>query len=486
MPEPIRAVNCRTGEVDFTFTPATEADVAAEAARLRAGQAAWSALGLDGRAAALARWADAISAARLEIIAALAADTGRWYLSEREVDGAANNIRRWARLAPETFTPDMTTDERQSALIGTVSYQNQFVAYPLAGFISPWNFPVTLSLIDAAPALAAGCAVLIKPSEVTSRFVAPFLKTLDAVPELKAVVGLVTGAGETGKAVIEQVDLICFTGSVATGRGVAEAAARRFIPAFLELGGKDPLVVLEGAELEQATDAALRGSVLNTGQVCLSIERIYVHRSLYAAFVERLVDKARAVSLNHPDIHSGHIGPLIFHRQADVIAAHLRDALAKGAKIACGGEILTHGGGRWCPATVLVDVTHDMEIMTEETFGPIMPVMAFDTADEAVALANDTSFGLSAAVIGPDAEQAKAVALRINAGGLSINDCGLTYMTYEPEKTSFGYSGLGGSRMGPASIQRFLRKKALIVQNGAPQSINSFGEHAASTPAAAA
>ncbi|MBT9470550.1 MAG: aldehyde dehydrogenase family protein [Pseudomonadota bacterium] len=485
MPEPIRAVNCRTGEVDFTFPPATSAAVAAEAHRLRAGQAAWAALGLDGRATALLHWADAITAARLEIISALAADTGRWYLSEREVDGAANNLRRWAKLAPEVLTPEMTTESRQSALIGTVSYQNQYVPFALAGFISPWNFPVTLSLIDAAPALAAGCAVLIKPSEVTSRFVAPFLKTLDAVPALKAVVGLVTGGGQTGQAVVDQVDLICFTGSVSTGRGVAEAAARKFIPAFLELGGKDPLIVLEGADLEQATDAALRGSVLNTGQVCLSIERIYVHRSLYPAFVERLVEKAKNVSLNHPDIHAGHIGPLIFHKQAETIEAHLKDAIAKGATIACGGEVQTHGGGRWCPATVVIDVTHDMALMTDETFGPIMPVMAFDTVDEAVALANDTTFGLSAAVIGPSADAAKVVAMRINAGGLSINDCGLTYMTYEPEKTSFGYSGLGGSRMGPASIQRFLRKKALIVQNGAPQSINSFGEHAATTPAAA-
>jgi len=486
MSEPIRAVNCRTGEVDFTFAPATPAQVAAEARRLRAGQAAWVAMGLEGRAEVLSRWADAIQKARLKIIAALSADTGRWFLSEREVDGAASNIRRWAKLAPEVLGPDMQTPERTSALISTVSYQNQFVPYALAGFISPWNFPVTLSLIDAVPALAAGCAVLIKPSEVTSRFVAPFLETLDAVPELKAVVGFVTGAGETGQAMIGEVDLICFTGSVQTGRGVAEAAARRFIPAFLELGGKDPLVVLESADLEQATDSALRGSVLNTGQVCLSIERIYVQRALYPAFVARLTEKARAVSLNYPDIHAGHIGPLIFHRQAEVIEAHLKDAVAKGARITCGGVIETHGGGRWCPPTVVVDVTHDMALMTEETFGPVMPVMVFDTAEEAVALANDTTFGLSAAVIARDPEEAKAVAVQINAGGLSINDCGLTYMTYEPEKTSFGYSGLGGSRMGPASIQRFLRKKALIVQNGVPQSINAFGEHAATTPAAAA
>jgi succinate-semialdehyde dehydrogenase/glutarate-semialdehyde dehydrogenase len=476
----------RTGRIDLWLHPSDSGTVAAVAADLRAAQVQWSAGGLAARTAALSRWADAIEAARSEIVAALARDTGRWSMSEREVEGAIRNIRRWARLASELLSGDLKGEEKASALIETVRYQIQYVPYGLAGFISPWNFPVTLSLIDAVPALAAGCAVMIKPSEVTPRFVAPLVATLEAVPELKAVIGFVLGGPETGQAVIEQVDLICFTGSVRTGRLVAEAAARRFIPAFLELGGKDPVVVLGSADVEAATDAVLRGSVMNTGQACLSIERIYVQRPLYDRFVDRLVDKALAVALNYPDIHAGHIGPLIFGPQADTIAAHLADAVAKGARIACGGAIADHGGGRWCPATVVVDVSHDMDLMREETFGPVMPVMAFDTADEAVALANDTSFGLSAAVIAGTLEEARAVGERINAGGVSLNDCALTIQTYEPEKTSFGLSGLGGSRMGPGSIHRFLRKKALILQTGRPTTIDSVAETGVPTPAAPA
>ena len=471
----IKARNPRSGKLDFHFAPAGAANVAAVVADLRAAQPGWAGLSTSARAAVLERWADAIEAARLPIIEALAADTGRWMLSEREVDGATKNLRRWARMAPEILGERLETEAKPSMLIETVRYQNQFVPYPVAGFISPWNFPVTLSLIDAVPALMAGCAVIIKPSEVTSRFVAPLLSTLKDVPELASVVRFVLGDGVTGAALIEAVDLICFTGSVPTGRKVAEAAARRFIPAFLELGGKDPVIVMASADIERATDAVLRGSVLNSGQVCLSIERVYVDRAIYDVFVLRLADKARAVTLNVQDIHQGDIGPMIFARQADVVAAHLADAVAKGARIVCGGEMV-RAGGVWCPPTVLTGVTHEMALMREESFGPLIPVMAFDTLDEAVWLANDTSFGLSGAVIAGSVEEALPVALRINAGGISVNDCGLTYMTYEPEKTSFGLSGLGGSRMGPASVHRFLRKKALIMQTGVPQPIDAFSE----------
>ncbi|WP_439534928.1 aldehyde dehydrogenase family protein, partial [Polymorphobacter sp.] len=445
----IEARNPRSGAVDCRFDAAGPADVTDAVAGLRAAQPAWAALPTSARAAALVRWAEAIEAGRLPIIEALAADTGRWLLSEREVDGAAKNLRRWARMAPEILGEHGGTEARASALIETVRYQNQFVPYPVAGFISPWNFPVTLSLIDAVPALAAGCAVIVKPSEVTSRFVAPLLATLAAVPELAGVVRFVLGDGATGAALIDAVDLICFTGSVPTGRKVAEAAARRFIPAFLELGGKDPVVVMASADIERATDAVLRGSVLNSGQVCLSIERVYVDRAIHDDFVARLVEKAKAVTLNVADIHDGDIGPMIFSRQADVVAAHLDDARVRGARIECGGA-LVQAGGVWCPPTVLTGVTHEMAIMREESFGPLLPVMAFDSLDEAVRLANDTSFGLSGSVIAGSIEEAMPVAYRINAGGVSVNDCGLTYMTYEPEKTSFGLSGLGGSRMGPA------------------------------------
>jgi acyl-CoA reductase-like NAD-dependent aldehyde dehydrogenase len=454
----------RTAAVDLYIDAASRDDIAAVAAALRAAQPAWRALGAAGRAEALARWADAFEAAQEPVIAALARDTGRITVARGEVMGAIRNIRRWSREAPGL----LQTGEQDSRLLPTVRLAGGLVPYSLVGVISPWNFPVTLSLIDAVPALAAGCSVLIKPSEVTPRFIAPLRETLQAVPELAAVVGLVTGDGATGAALVDVVDAVCFTGSVPNGRKVAEAAARRFIPAFLELGGKDAAIVLEGADLDRATDAVLRAACMATGQACLSIERIYVARAVFDEFVSRLVDKARAIGINHPDIATGQLGPLIFGRQADIIDAQLDDALAKGARILCGGKTENLGGGRWCRATVVVDVNHDMQLMTEETFGPIMPVMPFDDVEQAVALANDSTFGLSAAVFAATLDAARAVAARLNAGGISLNDAGLTYQTYEAEKNSFGYSGLGGSRMGPGSILRFVRKQAYLMQTGAP------------------
>lgn len=466
--------NPRTGRVDYEFEPASRDEIAAKAKRLRDNQADWYGQGFEGRSAALIAWSNTIEAHKDKIIDALAVDTGRYYLSKREVEGAVANIRRWAKNAPGL----LKTEEKESELIATVSYDNQYVPYELSGFISPWNFPVTLSLIDAAPALAAGSTALIKPSEVTPRFAEHLLETIRLTPEIAGAIDVVLGDGAVGAALIDEVDLICFTGSIATGRKVASAAAANFIPAFLELGGKDPVIVLKDADIDKATDSVVRGALLNAGQVCLSIERIYVHEDIHDAFVESLVCKANQLQLNTPDIHQGQVGPLIFDRQADVIAAHIADAKAKGAEVLCGGEVEDHGGGKWVRPTVLTNVTHDMDIMSEETFGPMMPVMRFQSVDEAVMLANDTTFGLSASVIGGDVAGARAVAERVNAGGLSINDCGLTFQTYEPEKTSFNMSGLGGSRMGPGSIYRFMRKKALIMQHGQPRRIQEFGEPA--------
>ncbi|GIW11820.1 MAG: hypothetical protein KatS3mg061_2877 [Dehalococcoidia bacterium] len=194
-----------------------------------------------------------------------------------------------------------------------------------------------LSLLDAIPALAAGCAVIIKPSEVTPRFVDPLRQTLAAVPALAPVVAFVQGAGETGAALIEVVDCLCFTGSVATGRKVAEAAARRFIPAYLELGGKDPAIVLASADLDQASSGIVWGATANTGQSCQSVERVYVQRPVFEEFVRQVVAKAEQVRLAYPDPNDGELGPIIFERQAAILEEHLRDASARGARILTGG-----------------------------------------------------------------------------------------------------------------------------------------------------
>jgi acyl-CoA reductase-like NAD-dependent aldehyde dehydrogenase len=306
--------------------------------------------------------------------------------------------------------------------------------------------------------------VIVKPSEVTPRFVAPLTESLKDFPELAGVFALVTGDGTTGAALIGEVDAICFTGSVATGRKVAHAAAARFIPANLELGGKDPAIVCDDADLEMAASAIVWGAVANTGQSCLSIERVYVDARVHDRFVEHVVAKARVLKLAYPGLDDGPIGPIIAERQAAIIADHLADAKAKGAVVRCGGEVESIGGGWWCRPTVLTHVSHEMRVMTEETFGPIIPIMPCDGDEHAVALANDTIYGLSAAVFSASEARALAIASRLHAGAISINDAALTAVIHEGEKNAFRFSGMGESRMGAASLRRFLRRKTFLVK----------------------
>jgi succinate-semialdehyde dehydrogenase/glutarate-semialdehyde dehydrogenase len=463
--------NPRTGENDYRIAVADEAEVAAAATRLRAAQPDWAARPVEQRIAVLRRWVEAVGRHGDGLLRALVTDTGRSFVSRAEIAGLGATVERWSRLAP-----DILAEPLQESTTPGIDYRIQLVPIPLVGAISPWNFPLTLSLIDAVPALVAGCAVLVKPSEVTPRFVAPLEAALGEVPELDSVFAFVRGDGATGAALIRHVDAVCFTGSVATGRKVAAAAAARFIPAFLELGGKDPMVILASADVKQAAETALRASVSVTGQACQSIERVYVSHAIYDEFVAELVAAAERVELNWPDIHAGHIGPLIFAKQAATIRSQLEDAVARGARIRCGGVVEEHGGGLWIRPTVVTEVDHGMALMREETFGPVIPVMPFDSVDEAVALANDSEFGLSAAVLAGTLDEAEQVGRRIEAGAVSLNDGALTSLFYEAEKDSFKSSGLGGSRMGPAGMRRFLRRRALIRQQNAPASIESVDE----------
>ncbi|MEM1380637.1 MAG: aldehyde dehydrogenase family protein [Pseudomonadota bacterium] len=469
----IKIRNPRTGQHDTEIERISPEALKAQVAAHRAAAPQWQSQSTTERCAHLSRFADALARHKSAIADALERDTGRRRIARMEVDGAIGSIRGWIQQAPHLLCTDWVEGRTNPA----IKHTGQYVPYTVVGVISPWNFPLTLSMIDTIPALLAGCTVVIKPSEVTPRFAAP-LRAAIAEAGLDAVLTLVDGDGSTGSLLTKSVDLVCFTGSVATGRKVAATAAEAMIPAYLELGGKDPLVVLDGSDLEKATDAALRGSVLSTGQACQSIERIYVARQLFEPFVKRLVDKARAVELNWPDIDKGHIGPIIFDQQADILQTHIDDAVAKGARVLSGGSIENHGGGLWLRPTVLTDVNHDMIVMREETFGPILPVMAFDSTDEAISLANDTDFGLSAAVFGPTLEAAEMVGRRINAGAISLNDAALTALFHEAEKNSFGLSGLGPSRMGAAGFQRFTRRKALIAQAGSPAPIDTFREDA--------
>lgn len=465
---PVR--NPRTGATDFTFPAASQQEVAEKSARLRRNQKVWAARPITERVGIMRRWIAELVAHAKVIGAADGADTGGCHTSQFTAFIAVANINGWCEDAEAVLSRAHVSGT--SLTMPSVDISSQLVPYPLVGVISPWNAPMMLSLLDAVPALFAGSAVLLKPSEVTPRFVEPLMHTVRKVPELAEVFDVVLGDGRTGQDVVANVDLICFTGSVPNGRKVAVACAERLIPCFLELGGKDPAIVTADADIDRATTAILRGGVYATGQVCYSVERVYVHESIHDRFVDELVSKAKQVRLNDQDPLNGHIGPFIFVRQPQIVESHLKDALAKGAKVLTGGVTESLGGGLYMRPTVVTEVNHTMLLMRDETFGPILPVMRFRTIEEAIALANDTEFGLTASVIAGSEEEGMRIAAQVNAGSVFVQDTFLTFGKLRKVGTnSFGVSGLGGSRTGPDSIMRFLRRKAILSNHGAPASI---------------
>ncbi len=466
--------NPRTGEDDYEITPMDGAALATCAADIRQRQVAWAAYSPSQRCKIMLRFAGAIERHRGDIANALIQDTGRAAISQIEIDGVIGMIKRCEGSAPFMIARAMAKDRQTS--IPSISTSIQLVPYPLVGVISPWNFPLTLALIDAISALAAGCAVIVKPSEITPRFIRPLMAAVAEVNELP--LAIIEGDGATGAAMIPLVDYVAFTGSVKTGRVVGVAAASAFIPASLELGGKDPMIILASADPVAAAEIALRASVVNSGQACQSIERVYVARAIAEPFLVALAEKAKAVRFNYPDINSGDIGPFISAPQADIVQAQIDDARAKGAHVLTGGQVETLGGGKYLRPTVLASVTRDMAVIADETFGPVIPVTLFDSEDEAISMANDTIYGLSGAVIAGTVQEAEAIGSRLNVGAVSINDGSLTTMVWEAEKSSFGLSGLGPSRMGESGLLRFFRKRAVIRQTGEALPLAAYAEDA--------
>lgn len=471
----MKARNPRTGEADYDFAETTREEIAATAARLRMMQPAWEARGPEGRAAVLLRFADAMEAAADRIAEALAVDTGRRTIAVIEVQGCLANIRRWAQRGPEIFAA-LDRGPKPSLTPG-IALVTGYSAFPLFGAIAPWNFPALLSHVDAIPALMAGCAALVKPSEVTPRFVEPLREVIEQVPELP--LAYVMGGAEVGQALIAEVDYVCFTGSTATGRKVAEAAARRLIPANLELGGKDPMIVTASADPQWAAAVALRAAIVATGQACQSIERIYVARAIAEPFLTALVAGAQGVQLTYPDPARGHLGPFIFPAQADKVQAQIDAAVAAGARVLTGGTVERLGGGAYLRPTVLVDVKPDMAVMREETFGPVLPVTVFDRIEEAIALANDSAYGLSGAVLAGSLDEAGAIAPLLDVGAVSLQDGALTSMVGDATNLSRKGSGLGPSRMGDSGLFRFLREQAQIHQTGTALTIDAYAERGA-------
>jgi succinate-semialdehyde dehydrogenase/glutarate-semialdehyde dehydrogenase len=352
--------------------------------------------------------------------------------------------------------------------------------WTVVGIIVPWNGPFVLAVNQTAQALMAGNAVLLKGSEVTpySTALAGEIFREAGLPE--GVLEIVMGDGATGAALVESgVDKVSFTGSVATGRKVAEACGRRLIPVTLELGGKDAMIVCEDADIDRAAAGALIGSCMNTGQYCCGTERIYAVASVYDEFVEKVV--AGASAMRQGSSGEQDIGAIFWDRQLDIIDGHVQDAVAKGARVRVGGRRNPNLPGLYYEPTVLTDVTHDMEVMTKETFGPIVSIMRVANEEEALQLANDSPYGLNGNVWTKDKAKGFRLAERMETGGVCINDMALTYGVPEAPFGGVKESGVGQVN-GPKGLRGYCHEHPMIidrfggkkVQGGYPYSLEEL------------
>jgi acyl-CoA reductase-like NAD-dependent aldehyde dehydrogenase len=455
--------NPATGQIVATVPDLDDAAVAKLAARGRAAQPNWEAFGFEGRARILLRAQKWLIDNGERVIATIVSETGKTYEDAEfaEIGYAANAFGFWAKNAPNYLA-----DERIKSSQVLVKGKKLILRYRplgLIGVIGPWNYPLTNSFGDCIPALAAGNSVILKPSEVTpltSMLLAEGLRECGLPDDVFQVA---TGRGLTGAALTDNVDMIMFTGSTATGRKVAEGAAKRLIPCSLELGGKDPMIVLSDADLERAANLAVYYSMQNAGQTCISIERAYVEAPVYDEFVGKVCEKVRALRVGAPQgPGSVDVGAITFAPQLDTISDHVSDAVDRGARVLVGGKAVENVSGRFFQPTVLVDVDHTMKVMTEETFGPTLPIMKVADADEAVRLANESPYGLGASVFSRDAERGEAIARRLQAGAANVNDALINYTALELPMGGAKASGLG-SRHAAGGIRKYCSQQAIVV-----------------------
>jgi acyl-CoA reductase-like NAD-dependent aldehyde dehydrogenase len=466
---PIAVENPATGEIIGHVPDMTAAEVAELARRARAAQPAWEALGFDGRGRVLRRMQRWLMDNADRVIGTICSETGKTYEDAQiaELFYGAAAFGFWAEKAPRYLADEKI--HSSSIFVKGKRLVLRYRPMGLIGVIGPWNYPLVNSFGDCIPALAAGNSVILKPSEITPLTSLLLAQGLAECGLPDGVFAVATGRGATGAAVLDEVDMVMFTGSTATGRKVGVRCAERLIPASLELGGKDPMIVLADANIERAANHAAYYSMFNCGQTCISIERCYVEAPIYDDFVKRVTQKVRAIRQGVPSgPGSVDVGSLTFPPQVETVERHVEEAREHGATVLTGG----HRGrdkGYWFQPTVLVDVNHDMACMREETFGPTLPIMKVADAEEAIRLANDSEYGLCAAVFSGDIARGEAVARRVNAGAVTVNDALVNYTALElPMGGAKPGSGVG-YRHGPGGIRKYCRHQSLLISRFNPR-----------------
>jgi acyl-CoA reductase-like NAD-dependent aldehyde dehydrogenase len=458
--EQIEVRNPATGETIATLPVDSPEQVAEKVARVRAAQADWEAMGIEGRYHWLGKLRDWLLDNRDRVLDTMQRETGKVRAdAANEPAYLADLINFYGTRAAKFIGEESVRPH--SPLLAAKKLRIQYRPHPVVGIISPWNFPLILSLGDAIPALQAGAAVVIKPSEFTPLGLAEVVEAWKAEIGGPDVLECVQGVGETGGALVDAVDFVQFTGSDRTGRKVMARAAETLTPVSLELGGKDPMIVLADADLDRAANAAAWGGMMNSGQICMSVERIYVEEPAYEEFVSKLTAEVGRLRRG-PDDPSDprEMGAMTSPNQSAIVEDHVNDALAAGARALTGGKRV-EGPGDYFEPTVLVDVDHSMKVMREETFGPVVGVMKVRDPEEAVRLANDSRYGLSGSVFG-ERDRAEAVARRVECGAINVNDVLVNYFASDVPMGGWKQSGIG-YRHGEPGIKKFCRSESLVI-----------------------
>ena len=459
----VSSINPARGEVLREFECASECEVQAAVERARAAQPAWAAIDVRTRIAVLREFQRRLLEKKSEIAEAITREAGKPVAEALTtevlvvLDAAQFLIENAYHLLRDEPLPhgSLATKLKSGRLVRE--------PYGVVAIISPWNYPFSIPTTETLAALVAGNAVVLKPSEFTSMVALELQSLLRSAGVLRDVFQVLVGDGATGAALIHsKIDKLVFTGSVATGKRIAVAAAERLLPVVLELGGKDPMLVLDDADVDVASSAAVWGAFMNAGQTCLSVERCYVHRSLYEKFLSACVEKTNKLRVGNEFDPDTDVGPMIHERQLQIVELHVEDAVARGARLLAGGMRIRELGNNFYKPTVLADVTHEMRIMGEETFGPVLPVMAFDSDEEALRFANDSEFGLAASVWTRDNARGERLARQIHAGTVMVNDVVSCFGISEAPHGGVKSSGVGRTH-GRFGLEEMVRLKYLDV-----------------------
>jgi acyl-CoA reductase-like NAD-dependent aldehyde dehydrogenase len=449
------------------ITCANSAEVQAAVERGRKAQLAWGALSFKQRGEYMERMIKVVLAHQDEIAETVARETGKapFEAYASEMPPVCDVLQYYAKHAGK-FLKDRST--RLHLLGPFKKLRLTYRPLGVVGIIIPWNFPFIMGLNPTVQALMAGNTVVLKPSEVTP-FSAQLLGKLFQEAGLPSdVFQVVVGDGEVGAALCQaDIDKIHFTGSVATGKKVGEACGQRLLPCTLELGGKDPAIVCADADLERAVCGVVNGAFFNTGQTCASVERVYVVDSVADSFIDKVVTEVK--QMRQSDCGECEVGSMIWDPQLLIVEQHVEDARNKGATVLTGGRRNPNLKGFFFEPTVLTDVSHDMKIMTEETFGPVLPIMRVRDEAEAVELANDSNYGLSASVWTQDKERGFEIAKQIRAGSAVVNDFG--GVVYGATEASFGGrrdSGIGQVN-GEIGLRSFCQAQHILVHRFGPK-----------------